>query len=67
MINYLLNDYIKEDWRIEQIEKSEDNKIQLNFHLCPSEPANYTGSYTAEYRVIIAGILKEMIIDNKSP
>jgi hypothetical protein len=25
--------------------------------LHPTEPANYTGSYTAEYRVIIAGIL----------
>jgi hypothetical protein len=36
----------------------------MNFHLYPSEPANYTGSYTAEYRVIIAGLLKEMIIDN---
>jgi hypothetical protein len=23
----------------------------------PTEPANYMGSYTAEYRVIIAGIL----------
>jgi hypothetical protein len=36
----------------------------MNFHSHPSEPANYTGSYPAEYRVIIAGILKEMIIDN---
>jgi hypothetical protein len=24
-----------------------------------TEPANYTGSYTAEYRIIIAGILKK--------
>ena len=24
----------------------------------PSEPANYTGSYTAEYRIIIADIVK---------
>jgi hypothetical protein len=29
--------------------------------LHPTEPANYTGSWTAEYRVIIAGILKEVI------
>ena len=29
--------------------------------LNPTEPANYTGSWTAEYRVIIAGILKEVI------
>jgi predicted transcriptional regulator of viral defense system len=27
--------------------------------LHPTEPTNYTGSYTAEYRVIIAGILKK--------
>jgi hypothetical protein len=25
----------------------------------PTEPANYLGSYTAEYRVITAGILKK--------
>ena len=24
-----------------------------------TEPANYTGSYTAEYKIIIAGILKK--------
>ena len=28
----------------------------------PTEPANYTGSYTAEYRVVIAGILKKGVI-----
>jgi hypothetical protein len=27
----------------------------------PTEPANYTGSYTSQYRVIIADILKELI------
>jgi hypothetical protein len=27
----------------------------------PTEPANYTGSYTVENRVIIAGILKGVI------
>jgi hypothetical protein len=27
-----------------------------------TEPANYTGSYTADYRVIIAGILNKGVI-----
>ena len=28
----------------------------------PTKPANYTGSYIAKYRVIIAGILKKGVI-----
>jgi hypothetical protein len=27
----------------------------------PTEPANYMGPYTTDYRVIIAGMLKETI------
>ena len=36
-------------------------QIRVTFVLHSTEPTNYTGSYTAEYRLIIAGILREVI------
>jgi DNA-binding Lrp family transcriptional regulator len=45
--------------------KEEDIVNRLNLLgdvLHPTEPANYTRSYTAKYRVIIVGILKKGVI-----
>jgi hypothetical protein len=42
----------------------EEPTFSTDIGMDSTEPANYTGSYTAEYRVIIAGRLKKGVMNN---